>query len=222
MLEAPWYNMRNIKARHIDRTCVLVTALCHQPKAFASDLADDQSRYLLVSEVYCRFAELPVIDNLRCRLLALRLLETVLPMPRDTVSTKLTHFEPLEQRQIVDTLLSNMSAAMWSSPVPEAVKAVTQKKCRMEANIAELSASDCQPVSGMSTVSHCSSTDIADVTFDVDKMLNCTVENGRMLIHGAGGRGYGLAGIPISSGCYQWKVRHHHHHHVMCLCTSLK
>jgi len=63
-------------------------------------------------------------------------------------------------------------------------------------------------VSALSATSSSSSTDIADVTFDVDKILNCTVENGQTLIHGAGGRGYGLAGIPISSGCYQWKVTH--------------
>jgi len=28
-------------------TSVLVTALCNQPEAFASDLGDDQSRYML-------------------------------------------------------------------------------------------------------------------------------------------------------------------------------
>jgi len=38
------YNVRNIRARRIDRTCVV--ALCNQPEAFASDLGDDQSRYL--------------------------------------------------------------------------------------------------------------------------------------------------------------------------------
>jgi len=32
--------------RWIDRMCVIVTALCNQPEAFASDLGDDQSRYL--------------------------------------------------------------------------------------------------------------------------------------------------------------------------------
>jgi len=35
------YNVHNIKAHHIDRTCILVTELCNQPKAFASDLSDD-------------------------------------------------------------------------------------------------------------------------------------------------------------------------------------
>jgi len=30
-------------------TSILVMALCNQPEAFASDLSDDQSRYLLVA-----------------------------------------------------------------------------------------------------------------------------------------------------------------------------
>jgi len=150
---------------------------------------------------------LPAIESLRTRLLALRLLETVLPSPTNVDVGRQRHVDVSEQHQIVDTLLSNMSAAVWSSPVPEAVETVARQKREMEASIAELSASDCQPVSGSVSVSAASSsTDIADVSFDVDKILNCTVENGQTLIHGAGGRGYGLAGIPVSSGCYQWKV----------------
>ena len=34
--------------QRIDRTCIVVTVLCNQPEAFASDLGDDQSRYLLI------------------------------------------------------------------------------------------------------------------------------------------------------------------------------
>jgi len=154
-------------------------------------------------------AELPVVKNLRTRLLALRLLETILLSPSATSDLRENlQFGPSELSQIVDTLLSDMAAAMWSSPLPEAVEAVSHEKRQMEASIDELSASEQAGVGGPAVVSCCGSTDIADVAFDVDKMLNCTVENGQMLIHGAGGRGYGLAGIPISSGCYQWKVTH--------------
>ena len=35
------YNWDNIGAGCIDRTCVVVTALCNQPEAFASDLGDE-------------------------------------------------------------------------------------------------------------------------------------------------------------------------------------
>jgi len=151
-------------------------------------------------------AELPVINNLRTRLLALRLLDTVLPSNTDLTTQPQPDF--FDQRQIVDALLSIMSDAVWTSPVPEAIAAVTRQMRQMEATIAELSASDCLSVGVHVSAESCfSSTDIADVSFDVDKILNCTVENGHTLIHGAGGRGYGLAGIPISSGCYQWKVQ---------------
>ena len=46
-----------------------------------------------------------------------------------------------------------------------------------------------------------------DVSFDTDKTLCCSVENAHTLVHGSGGRGYGLGATAISSGCYQWKVR---------------
>jgi len=35
------YNLRNMIAGRIDRTCVVVMALCNQPEAFTSDLGDD-------------------------------------------------------------------------------------------------------------------------------------------------------------------------------------
>ena len=46
-----------------------------------------------------------------------------------------------------------------------------------------------------------------DASFDPDKTLCCKVENGHTLMHGTGGRGYGLGATCITSGCYQWKVR---------------
>ena len=45
--------MCNIGARHIDRTCIVVMALCDQPEAFASDLSDNQSCYLFVNVHLC-------------------------------------------------------------------------------------------------------------------------------------------------------------------------
>lgn len=46
-----------------------------------------------------------------------------------------------------------------------------------------------------------------EALFDPDKLVCCCIENGHTLVHGSGGRGYGLGATPISSGCYQWKVR---------------
>jgi hypothetical protein len=58
---------------------------------------------------------------------------------------------------------------------------------------------------------HAASTDSTslecqDVVFDTNKLFSCTVENSNVLVHGAGGRGYGLASTVITSGCYTWKA----------------
>lgn len=47
---------------------------------------------------------------------------------------------------------------------------------------------------------------IHDMGFDPEKCLNCKVESALTLVHGSGGRGYGLANQGIKSGCYQWKI----------------
>jgi E3 ubiquitin-protein ligase HERC1 len=48
---------------------------------------------------------------------------------------------------------------------------------------------------------------IQEVSFDPEKAQCCIVENGQILTHGSGGKGYGLASTGVTSGCYQWKVR---------------
>lgn len=47
---------------------------------------------------------------------------------------------------------------------------------------------------------------VADVVFDTDKLQACSVDDGVTLVHSNARRGYGLAGIGIKSGCYEWKV----------------
>jgi len=41
MLDDEKYNVCNIRERFIDRTCIVMTVLCNEPEAFASDLGDD-------------------------------------------------------------------------------------------------------------------------------------------------------------------------------------
>lgn len=41
---------------------------------------------------------------------------------------------------------------------------------------------------------------VHEVSFDIDKCHCCSVEAGRMLVHGSGGRGYGLSSTAITSG----------------------
>ena len=45
-----------------------------------------------------------------------------------------------------------------------------------------------------------------DVVFDTGKLQACSVEDSVTLVHNGARRGYGLAGIGIKSGCYEWKV----------------
>jgi len=47
---------------------------------------------------------------------------------------------------------------------------------------------------------------VHDVMFDIDKLQACSVENGVTVVHSSARRGYGLAGLGIRSGCYEWKV----------------
>ena len=49
------YNVHNIRERRIDRTCVVVTALCNQPEDFAINLGDDQSCYLSYNGKFAHF-----------------------------------------------------------------------------------------------------------------------------------------------------------------------
>ncbi|XP_052792636.1 probable E3 ubiquitin-protein ligase HERC1 isoform X1 [Mya arenaria] len=46
-----------------------------------------------------------------------------------------------------------------------------------------------------------------DVSFDLEKCVCCTVENGHTLVHSIAGKGYGVASTPISSGCYTWRFQ---------------
>ena len=76
-------------------------------------------------------------------------------------------------------------------------------------NSASVGGDDSQ-VSATSSSSSSSQQDnmaMQEASFDPDKTLNCSVDNGHTLVHGSGGRGYGLGSAGISSGCYQWKVR---------------
>ena len=49
---------------------------------------------------------------------------------------------------------------------------------------------------------------IGDFSFDPYKLICCSLEGGRVLSHGSGGKGYGLATTAITSGCFLWKVQH--------------
>ena len=100
---------------------------------------------------------------------------------------------------------------MWDAPASLATLAYDQKASRIRDNLHSLSATEIPSTETKTTTSNGEKKeDIAmamqEVSFDPDKTLCCGVENGHTLVHGTGGRGYGLGSTAVSSGCYQWKV----------------
>ncbi|XP_030650140.1 probable E3 ubiquitin-protein ligase HERC1 isoform X2 [Chanos chanos] len=128
----------------------------------------------------------PLVGNLRTRLLALHVLEAVLPACENSV-------EDHQMTQVVERLFSLLSDCMWEAPVAQAKHSIQLKEREQELKLqGELEEEE-------------ENLPIQEVTFDPEKAQCCVVESGQGLTHGSGGKGYGLAATGISSGCYQWK-----------------
>ncbi|KAL4700556.1 hypothetical protein H8959_014560, partial [Pygathrix nigripes] len=131
---------------------------------------------------------IPLVGNLRTRLLALHVLEAVLPACESGV-------EDDQMAQIVERLFSLLSDCMWETPIAQAKHAIQIKEKEQEIKLqkqGELEEED-------------ENLPIQEVSFDPEKAQCCLVENGQILTHGSGGKGYGLASTGVTSGCYQWK-----------------
>ncbi|XP_055971788.1 probable E3 ubiquitin-protein ligase HERC1 [Sorex fumeus] len=129
----------------------------------------------------------PLVGNLRTRLLALHVLEAVLPACESGV-------EDDQMAQVVECLFSLLSDCMWETPIAQAKHAIQIKEKEQEIKLqqGELEEED-------------ENLPIQEVSFDPEKAQCCLVENGQILTHGSGGKGYGLASTGVTSGCYQWK-----------------
>ncbi|XP_007895403.2 probable E3 ubiquitin-protein ligase HERC1 [Callorhinchus milii] len=119
----------------------------------------------------------PIVHNLRTKLLALHILESLLPACT----------EENQIRETLNRLFSSLSAFMWEMPL--AISKREREKAKT--NETEDKEDDNIP--------------IKEFSFDPDKMVCCAMESGNVLSHGAGGKGYGLATTAITSGCFQWK-----------------
>ncbi|GCB81991.1 hypothetical protein scyTo_0022262, partial [Scyliorhinus torazame] len=119
----------------------------------------------------------PLVRNLRTKLLALHILESLLP----------ACFEPNQIKETLEGLFSSLSACMWEMPLALSKK----EKEAGKANETDNKEDDSIP--------------IKEFSFDPDKMVCSVMESGNVLSHGAGGKGYGLATTAITSGCFQWK-----------------
>ena len=103
-------------------------------------------------------------------------------------------------------LFQNLSDCMWASPVHEALHYYHSQEQQLQSKIQQLHSPGVPGSQSGSQQDHTEDTMAKqEASFDPDKMVSCTVENGHTLVHGAGGRGYGLGATAITSGCYQWK-----------------
>ncbi|XP_029941533.1 probable E3 ubiquitin-protein ligase HERC1 [Salarias fasciatus] len=119
----------------------------------------------------------PHFQNLRTKLLAFHVLERLLPACS----------EPVQIEQIVKQLFQLLSVYMWEEPLAERNhEEMAEKETGKRGSYDE-----CIP--------------IGDFSFDPHKLVCCSLENGNILSHGSGGKGYGLATTAITSGCFIWK-----------------
>ncbi|PKU32893.1 hypothetical protein llap_16803 [Limosa lapponica baueri] len=130
----------------------------------------------------------PLVGNLRTRLLALHVLEAVLPACESGV-------EDDQMAQVVERLFSLLSDCMWETPIAQAKHAIQIKEKEQEMKLQKQGESEDED----------ENLPIQEVSFDPEKAQCCIVENGQILTHGSGGKGYGLASTGVTSGCYQWK-----------------
>ncbi|XP_068597946.1 probable E3 ubiquitin-protein ligase HERC1 [Brachionichthys hirsutus] len=128
----------------------------------------------------------PLVGNLRTRLLALHVLEAVLPACE-------ANMEDDQMTQVVESLFSLLSDCMWEAPIAQAKNVIQIKEKVQELRLQGEAEEEDENLP------------IQEVSFDPEKAQCCVVENGQGLTHGSGGKGYGLASTGISSGCYQWK-----------------
>ncbi|XP_047741202.1 probable E3 ubiquitin-protein ligase HERC1 [Hyalella azteca] len=138
---------------------------------------------------------LPNISSLRTRLLAFTLLSVILP------SAKL---DPVFKDQIVRKLFTQLGLYMWVIAPAQAHLQATKLMEKLNKHKKILSSpnliyDDTRPDSPEDNLL------VQEVGFDPEKLLCCSVEGGHTLVHGPGGRGYGLGSTPITSGCFQWK-----------------
>ncbi|KAA8579332.1 hypothetical protein FQN60_010672, partial [Etheostoma spectabile] len=128
----------------------------------------------------------PLVGNLRTRLLALHVLEAVLPACE-------ANMEDDQMTQVVKRLFSLLSDCMWEAPIAQAKHSIQIREKVQELKLQGEAEEEDENLP------------IQEVSFDPEKAQCCVVENGQGLTHGSGGKGYGLASTGISSGCYQWK-----------------
>lgn len=140
---------------------------------------------------------LPLVSSLRTRVLTLTLLTATLPTAELEADLK---------TQVVRQLFSQLGAYMWVIPSAQAQVEASKLVLELNKHIERLSSPNLLYDEVPRPESPDDNLPIQEVGFDPEKTMCCSVEGGHTLVHGPGGRGYGLgSNPPITSGCFQWK-----------------
>ena len=138
---------------------------------------------------------LPLISSVRTRALALALLAATLPHANLDLEAR---------EQVVRQLFIQLSSNMWIIPSAQAHLRASNLVSELQKHLVRLSSPELMD-DEVRPESPDDNLPVQEVGFDPDRAVCCSVEGGHTLVHGPGGRGYGLGSTPITSGCYQWK-----------------
>ncbi|XP_064122707.1 probable E3 ubiquitin-protein ligase HERC1 [Macrobrachium nipponense] len=187
------------KRRHLEVTLgnilVFVRRLCVNGRVREIVGRQPWVRLLLLVTGEQAETHLPQVISVRTRVLALTLLGATLP-----------HSDlDLEAReQVVRQLFMQLAANMWVIPSAQAHLKASQLLTELQRHLVRLSSPEISDEWSRPD-SPDDNLPVQEIGFDPDKSVCCSVEGGHTLVHGPGGRGYGLGSTPITSGCYQWK-----------------
>ena len=187
------------KRRHLEVTLgnllVFVRRLCVNGRVREIVGRQPWVRLLLLVTGEQAETHLPQLISVRTRVLALTLLGATLP-----------HSDlDLEAReQVVRQLFVQLAANMWVIPSAQAHLKASQLLSELQRHLVRLSSPEISDEWSRPD-SPDDNLPVQEIGFDPDKSVCCSVEGGHTLVHGPGGRGYGLGSTPITSGCYQWK-----------------
>lgn len=187
------------RRRHLEvslgNLLVFVRRLCVNSRVRAVVGRQPWVRLLLLVTGEQPDTHLPLVASVRTRVLALALLAATLPGSDLDLETR---------EQVVRQLFVQVAANMWVVPSAQAHLKARQLLAELQRHLVRLASPD--PAEGHSRPdSPDDNLPVQEVGFDPDKCVCCSVEGGHTLVHGPGGRGYGLGSTPITAGCYQWK-----------------
>ena len=210
MLQLPGLNLDNddaledemekaVQAKQLEvslgNLIVFIRRLCVNVKVRNEVGRDQWIRLLLRISGENADTHLPVVSSLRTRVLTITLLNIVLPTSQLDADSK---------TQVVRQLFGQLGAYMWVIPSAQAQIQASKLVLELNKHLERLSSpnllyDDQRPDSPDDNIQ------VQEVGFDPEKTMCCSVEGGHTLVHGPGGRGYGLASSGITTGCFQWK-----------------